>query len=54
LRTFGIADIGLKWPNDVWLTGGKVAGCLAHGTGTECVIGIGVNVSQRVLPRELA
>src|SRR5712692_9683795 len=54
LRTFGVADLGLKWPNDVWLTGGKIAGCLAHGTGTECVVGIGVNVSQRELPREIA
>jgi len=54
LRTFGVADLGLKWPNDVWLTGGKVAGCLAHGDGSSCVIGIGVNVSQRELPREIA
>ena len=54
LRTFGVADLGLKWPNDVWLTGGKIAGCLAHGTGTECVVGIGVNVSQRELPRAIA
>jgi BirA family biotin operon repressor/biotin-[acetyl-CoA-carboxylase] ligase len=54
LRTFGVADLGLKWPNDVWLTGGKIAGCLAHGTGTECVIGIGVNVGQRAMPREIA
>ena len=54
LRTLGVADLGLKWPNDVWLNAGKLAGCLAHGTGTEVVIGIGVNVFQRELPRELA
>ena len=54
LRTFGVADLGLKWPNDVWLTGGKIAGCLAHGDGTGLVLGIGVNVSQRELPREIA
>jgi BirA family biotin operon repressor/biotin-[acetyl-CoA-carboxylase] ligase len=54
LKTFGVADVGLKWPNDVWLTGGKIAGCLAHGTGDEVVIGIGVNVGQRELPSEIA
>ena len=54
LRPLGVADLGLKWPNDVWLTGGKIAGCLAHGAADHLVIGIGVNVSQRDLPREIA
>lgn len=54
LRPFGVADLGLKWPNDVWLTNGKVAGCLAHGASDHLVIGIGVNVSQRELPSALA
>ena len=54
LATLGVADAGLKWPNDVFLNGGKVAGCLAHGTEDHVVIGIGVNVSERELPRELA
>src|SRR5258708_8383867 len=54
LKTFGVADVGLKWPNDVWLTGGKIAGCLAHGAADHLVLGIGVNVSQRDLPREVA
>ena len=54
LRTFGVADVGLKWPNDVWLTGGKIAGCLAHGAADHLVVGIGVNVSQRELPAEIA
>jgi BirA family transcriptional regulator, biotin operon repressor / biotin---[acetyl-CoA-carboxylase] ligase len=53
LRPFGVADLGLKWPNDVWLTNGKIAGCLAHGASDHLVIGIGVNVSQRELPREI-
>src|SRR5438094_33777 len=53
LRTFGVADLGLKWPNDVWLTGGKIAGCLAHADGGGLVIGIGVHVSQRELSREI-
>jgi BirA family transcriptional regulator, biotin operon repressor / biotin---[acetyl-CoA-carboxylase] ligase len=54
LRTFAVADAGLKWPNDVWLSAGKVAGCLAHGAPDHCVIGIGVNVAQRAFPPELA
>jgi BirA family transcriptional regulator, biotin operon repressor / biotin---[acetyl-CoA-carboxylase] ligase len=54
LRPLGVADLGLKWPNDVWLTNGKIAGVLAHGTSDHLVIGIGVNVSQHELPRELA
>jgi BirA family biotin operon repressor/biotin-[acetyl-CoA-carboxylase] ligase len=54
LRPFGVADRGLKWPNDVWLTNGKIAGVLAHGTADHLVIGIGINVSQRELPRAIA
>src|SRR5258708_29172995 len=46
LKTFGVADVGLKWPNDVWLTGGKVARCLAHGTSDHLLLGIGGHVSQ--------
>ena len=54
LRRFGVADLGLKWPNDVWLTNGKIAGVLAHGAADHLVIGIGVNVSQRQLPSAIA
>ena len=54
LRPFGVADLGLKWPNDVWLTGGKIAGVLAHGAEDHLVVGIGVNVSQRELPSAIA
>lgn len=50
LRPFGVADLGLKWPNDVWLTGGKIAGCLAHGASDHLVIGIGLNVASQDLP----
>ena len=54
LAPFGVADRGLKWPNDVWLTGGKVAGCLAHGAADHLVIGIGINVSGHELPADIA
>jgi BirA family biotin operon repressor/biotin-[acetyl-CoA-carboxylase] ligase len=54
LRPLGVADLGLKWPNDVWLAGGKIAGCLAHAAADHVVLGIGINVSQDELPPEIA
>jgi BirA family biotin operon repressor/biotin-[acetyl-CoA-carboxylase] ligase len=47
----------IKWPNDVWIDGRKVAGILIEGRPQEgwAVLGIGVNVSteQGDFPREL-
>jgi len=54
LTSLGAPEAGLKWPNDVHYGGRKVAGCLAHGTNDDCVIGIGVNVHQRRFPPRLA
>ena len=44
----------VKWPNDVLLTGRKVAGILAELRGGAVVLGIGVNVNQteEQLPRD--
>ena len=37
----------IKWPNDVYVNGRKIAGILLEGVGREClVIGIGLNVNQ--------
>lgn len=49
LKTLGIAEAGLKWPNDVLWRGGKLAGILIEMHGdmlgpSAAVIGIGVNV----------
>ncbi len=48
LEACGAARVGLKWPNDVLLDGGKVAGILidleSTTQGTLAVIGIGVNL----------
>ena len=52
IESLGLRDARLKWPNDVELAGRKVAGALAHaasdGAGGVLVLGIGVNVHQRV------
>lgn len=49
LRAFGILEIGLKWPNDVWWRGRKLGGILLESGGTVeqfyVVAGIGLNVA---------
>ena len=47
----------MKWPNDVWIEGRKVAGILAEAHGQDwAVLGIGVNVAldPASLPPEVA
>lgn len=45
----------IKWPNDVWIEGRKVAGILVEGRPAEgwAVLGIGVNVLPVEFPAEL-
>jgi len=46
----------IKWPNDVLSDGRKLAGVLAearHGTRLDVFLGIGVNLREAALPREL-
>ncbi|MDP2181751.1 MAG: biotin--[acetyl-CoA-carboxylase] ligase [Actinomycetota bacterium] len=57
LDALGAGDVGLKWPNDVWLSGSKVAGVLieisAESDRVEWVVaGIGVNVLRDEGARE--
>ena len=42
-------EAAIKWPNDVWIEGRKVAGILVEGRPQEgwAVLGIGVNVTTR-------
>jgi BirA family transcriptional regulator, biotin operon repressor / biotin---[acetyl-CoA-carboxylase] ligase len=59
LDGLGMPESSLKWPNDVEAAHKKVAGVLAHATtdggGGSLVLGIGVNVHQRLddFPSEL-
>lgn len=43
----GCAGVAIKWPNDVWVGGAKVAGILVEGRPQEAwaVLGIGLNVA---------
>jgi BirA family biotin operon repressor/biotin-[acetyl-CoA-carboxylase] ligase len=53
LESFGVA-VGIKWPNDLWVGGRKVAGLLAESGADSVIIGIGLNVNTRVFPPEVA
>ena len=55
LAVSDVADGTVKWPNDVWHEGRKVAGILAEGRPQEgwVVLGIGINVTPVELPPEL-
>jgi BirA family transcriptional regulator, biotin operon repressor / biotin---[acetyl-CoA-carboxylase] ligase len=46
----------IKWPNDVWIGGRKVAGILVEGRPQEgwAVLGVGLNVTTEAFPDELA
>ena len=45
--------VQLKWPNDVLVGGKKLAGILCERNGDNVIVGIGVNVRQRVWPNAL-
>lgn len=45
---------GIKWPNDVWIGGRKVAGILVEAAEDFAVVGIGVNLNVAAFPNELA
>ena len=57
LTELGVAEAGLKWPNDVWLEGSKLAGILVElvnrGSSTAMIIGVGINVALEPEERAL-
>lgn len=48
-----VEAFALKWPNDVLLGGGKVAGILLESLGDHLVIGIGVNLAHAPAPDQV-
>lgn len=51
LRKLGVADVGVKWPNDLYVEGAKLAGILIEHRGeaggpSRVVVGIGLNVTM--------
>jgi len=44
----------LKWPNDVYVSGRKLAGILAEAAAPSVVVGFGLNVGAAAFPPELA
>ncbi len=52
-ESFGAAA-RIKWPNDVWIDGRKVAGILVEAGQDFAIIGIGINVLECPLPDEIA
>lgn len=47
LRQLGASEVGIKWPNDIWWRGHKLAGLLLetrYKKGYDIVVGIGMNV----------
>lgn len=44
----------VKWPNDVHVSGRKLAGILAEGAASHVVLGIGINVQPAAYPPDVA
>jgi BirA family transcriptional regulator, biotin operon repressor / biotin---[acetyl-CoA-carboxylase] ligase len=53
LETFGL-EVGIKWPNDVWLGPRKAAGILVEAGLDFAVVGIGLNVNSTGFPPEVS
>ena len=54
IEKIGIDNVSIKWPNDVLINDKKVCGILLEGQIPEyLVIGVGLNVNQKVFPDNL-
>jgi len=53
LNREGVGTV-LKWPNDVFAKGKKIAGVLAERTGGRVIVGVGLNVNQKSFGEEIA
>ena len=52
VESFG-CSAGIKWPNDVWIDGRKVAGILVEAGSDFAIVGIGINVRTTNFPAEI-
>jgi len=43
----------IKWPNDVWISGKKIAGILVEAGPDFVVVGVGINVNAATFPAEI-
>ena len=47
LELYGLKNVSIKWPNDVYVGGKKICGILAESQLPDCiVVGVGLNVNQ--------
>jgi BirA family biotin operon repressor/biotin-[acetyl-CoA-carboxylase] ligase len=55
LEALELSEARLKWPNDIWVGGRKLAGILVEGSADFYIAGIGMNVNMgpRDFPQEL-
>lgn len=58
LKQFGIDNVSIKWPNDVYVNDDKICGILLEGISSidnidVIVIGIGININQKQFNEEL-
>lgn len=53
IESFGL-HAGIKWPNDVWISGKKASGILVEAGQDFAVVGIGLNVNSEEFPEEVA
>lgn len=54
LEELGIKNVSVKWPNDVYVCGKKIAGILLEGEYPNyLVVGIGLNILQELFPNDL-
>jgi len=52
IESFG-PQVGIKWPNDVWIGARKIAGILVEAGADFAVVGIGLNVNTTEFPPEV-
>ena len=54
LESYGVKNVSIKWPNDVYVNDKKICGILLEGQILEyLVIGVGLNVNQKQFPNDL-